>query len=907
MAVEEILPLSPLQEGLLFHSLYDDKAADIYTVQVVLSLAGLLDEEAFEAAANVLVNRHQSLRVGFQHEHLDRPIQVVVSAVKAPWRRVDLSALDSLERDRRLTHFLTRDRTERFDLNSPPLMRFALVRLGEQDYRLVLTNHHIVVDGWSVPVLVQELLSLYAHRGDAAALPRAGRYRDYLAWLARQDRTAAVSAWREALAGLEGPTRLAPVPSTAAAVLPEQVTVSLNESLTAALTQQARAHNLTLNTYVQVAWAILVARLTGRDDVVFGVTVAGRPPEIPDVERLVGVFINTVPLRIKTSGEQRLLELLGEMQARQSMLIPHQHLGLSEIQALVGFGDLFDTLVVFENYPLERSRLSAAADGLRLTHLEIHDAAHYPMSLIAAPGARLTLRLEYRPDLFERAAVQRMAARLVRVLEAAVDDLNRPVGNLDILTPDERETLLLAWNDTTQAIPPDTFPALFEAQAARTPDALAVVYANQRLTYAELDARANQLAHHLIRLGVGPETVVALCAERSLDMLIGLLGILKAGGVYLPLDPNYPQHRLAYMLSNARVPVLLSKAGLVGRIREHQARVVLLDAEWPTIAREPASAPPRRLHSLNNAYVIYTSGSTGAPKGAMITHRGMVNHLAAKVRDLGLGPQDVIAQTASQSFDISVWQFLVAFLVGGHVQIFPDDVAADPRLLFRQIAAGGVTVLEVVPSFLHAALERVADGTTETVRRSALRWLMVTGEALPPELVRVWFGGAPRIPLVNAYGPTECSDDVTHHVLLNVDESDAIHVPIGHPVLNTQLYVLGPWLQPVTVGVPGELFVGGLGVGRGYVNDPAQTSQAFVADPFGPAGSRMYRTGDLVRWRADGVLEFLGRVDHQVRSAGSVSSLRRSKRRCCGRREWRRRRRSRVRIPPATSGSSPTW
>ena len=476
--------------------------------------------------------------------------------------------------------------------------------------------------------------------------------------------------------------------------------------------------------------------------------------------------------------------------------------------------------------------------------------------------------LDYSTDLFERATVEAIAGRLIRLLQAAVVAPDRAIGSLDILSPEERHAILRGWNDTARAIPSDTLPELFAAQAARTPEAVAVVFEDRSFTYAELDARANQLAHHLRGLGVSPETVVGVCAERSPEMLIGFLAILKASATYLPLDPNYPPDRLAYMLSNARVPVLLSQAALLGRLPKHDARIVCLDADWPAIAREPTTVPVSPSHPESNAYVIYTSGSTGAPKGAMVTHRGMLNHLAAKAHDLGLGPQDVIAQTASQCFDISVWQFLVAFLVGGRVHVFSDDVAADSRLLFEQTAAGGVTILEVVPSFLHAALDSLDDRAIATLKWPPLRWLVVTGEALPPDLVRAWFARQPRIPLVNAYGPTECSDDVTHLLMRDAHGLDPVQTPIGRPVLNTQLYVLDASLQPVPAGVPGELFVGGTGVGRGYLNDPARTSQTFVADPFGPAGSRMYRTGDVARWRADGVLDFLGRADSQVKIHG---------------------------------------
>ena len=368
--IEDILPLSPLQEGLLFHALYDAQAPDVYTVQLVLSLQGPLDAAALQAAVQALIERHASLRAGFQHESLSRPVQIIVPHLAAPWHRIDLSLLDAAEREQRLAGILAQDRAERFDLASPPLMRFTLIRLSADEHRLVLTNHHILMDGWSTPVLVQELLTLYAHKGDAAALPRVTPYRDYLAWLAGQDRAAATAAWQDALAGLEEGTHVSPPDRKRVPVAPEQITLSLSETLTAALTRQARAQGLTLNTFVQAAWAILLGRLTGRDDVVFGITVAGRPPEIAGIERMVGLFINTLPLRVRLPASKPLIAVLKELQDGQSRLMAHQHLGLAEIQRLAGLGELFDTLAVFENYPVDRGSLAAEAGGLRLTDVD---------------------------------------------------------------------------------------------------------------------------------------------------------------------------------------------------------------------------------------------------------------------------------------------------------------------------------------------------------------------------------------------------------------------------------------------------------------------------------------------------------------------------------------------------------
>ncbi len=427
---------------------------------------------------------------------------------------------------------------------------------------------------------------------DPDALPRVTPYRDYLAFIAAQDRPAAIAAWREALAGLDEGTRLAPPARARAPVAPEQIALALDAPLTAALTGLARRRGLTLNTLIQAAWAILLGRLTGRDDVVFGVTVAGRPPEIAGIERMVGLFINTLPLRIRLAPATPLAELLEEVQDRQSRLMAHPYLGLAEIQQLAGLGELFDTLTVFENYPVDPAGLAAEAGGVRFAPVGGHDATHYPLSLAAMPGERLGLRLYYRPDLFDRASVEALAGRLVRLLEAAAADPERPIGALDILSPDERRTILRDWNATARAIPAASLPELVAAQAARRPDAVAVVGEAESLTYGELEARANRLAHHLRRRGVGPETVVGLCVARSPAMVVGLLGILKAGGAYLPLDPGYPPERLAFMLADARASVLVTEEALPAFCRP--STPPLACCSTPTPPPSPHARRPRR-------------------------------------------------------------------------------------------------------------------------------------------------------------------------------------------------------------------------------------------------------------------------------------------------------------------------
>src|SRR5262245_37041322 len=857
--LEDVLPLSPLQEGLLFHALYDARAPDVYTVQLELGLEGALDDEALEAAVAALLARHASLRAGFRHETLSRPVQVILPKVIPRWRRIDLSLLDEGSRAERLACLLAQDRAERFVLGSPPLMRFALIRLTGEEHRLVLTHHHLLMDGWSLPVLVRELLTLYAQHGDCGVLPRVTPYRDYLAWLAGQDRAGAIAAWQEVLAGLEEGTRLAPPDRGRMAVAPERITVALSERLSTALTRQARKQGLTLNTFIQTAWAILLGRMSGRDDVVFGVTVAGRPSEIAGIENMVGLFINTLPLRVKLAATKPLLDLLKEVQDRQSRLIAHQHLGLAEIQQLVGLGELFDTLVVFENYPVERSSLSAAGGGVRLSHVSGQDATHYPLSLMVAPGERLQLRLDYRAELFDRSSVEALCARLVRVLEAAVAAPDVAIGRLELLSGEERRRLLLDWNATDHALLPATVAQLFAAQAGKTPDAIAVVFEDARLSYGELEARSNQLAHHLRGLGVGAETVVGLCLERSLEMVVGLLGILKAGGAYLPLDPGYPAERLAFMLGDAGARLLITSSALRDRLRQQGARCIELDAEAGAIAAQPTSAPASSLQPHNLAYVIYTSGSTGTPKGVAVTHASLANKILTLGQRFEVGISFRSALAISCAFDASIEQAMLPLITGGAVVVISDAIRESPSQFWQELIRNDVTFMSCVPSYLESILHGAPDNTS-------LQHLVLGGEVFTVGFEKEISRRLKVETITNLYGPTEATIDAIGFAVEG--EQPGPHIPIGRPLSNYRAYILDKCLEPVPAGVVGELYICGAGLARGYLGRGGQTAERFVADRFGAAGGRMYRSGDLARWRRDGVLEFVGRADQQVKVRG---------------------------------------
>ncbi|KAA2254442.1 amino acid adenylation domain-containing protein [Solihabitans fulvus] len=853
----DVLPASPLQEGLLFHALYDQQTTDVYTVQFCFDLAGDLDPRRLRRAAQDLLDNHPNLRAGFRHDGLRAPVAVLPERVELPWREVDLTG-----READLPELLVGDRAARFDLTAPPLLRITLVRLGERRHRLVLTNHHILLDGWSMPLVARELFLRY-HGSDA---PRATPYRDYLTWLAGQDRATATEAWRAALAGLAEPTLVARKGSERAAAPPERIEFELSEAVTADLAGQARRHGLTMNTVVQGAWGVLLGALTGRDDVVFGATVSGRPAELPGVESMVGLFINSLPVRVRLDPARPAVQLLAEVQEQQSALLPHQYLGLAEIQRAVGHGELFDTLTVFENYPLDPQALAPADSEPRILGVEGRDATHYPLTLVAIPGPRLRFRLDHRPELVDRATAEGTAGRLLRLLADLAADPNRPVGRLDLVSARERELVLHTWNDTAREVPDSTLPALFEAQAARTPDAVAVVFEGHTLTYAELNERANRLARLLVERGAGPESLVAVAVPRSLELIVALHAVHKAGAAYLPVDPDYPADRIDYLLTDARCPLLLSTARIAADLPETPGVPRLLldhDELTPLLAGRPAGnltdrdrrAPLRPDHP---AYVIYTSGSTGRPKGVVVPHHGIVNRLLWMQDRYGLTPQDRVLQKTSSGFDVSVWEFFWPLLAGATLVVAKPEGHKDPAYLSGLVRDARITTVHFVPSMLQAFL-----GQADPAGCASLRRVICSGEALPREL-RDRFFAVLDCELHNLYGPTEASVDVTSWQCVPGTDT----VPIGRPVWNTALYVLDAALRPVPPGTAGELYLAGEQLARGYRGRADLTAQRFVADPFRGGGARMYRTGDVARWREDGSVEYLGRADDQVKVRG---------------------------------------
>ncbi|WP_317925052.1 non-ribosomal peptide synthetase [Cupriavidus sp. TA19] len=868
--VEDAYPLSPLQEGLLFHHLRDG-GNGAYVNQLVLQVDGPLDTERMAAAWQALLDEHPILRTTFAaagEAGGDRALQCVHARATLPVTVEDWRGANADAQAVQLADWCRADRTRGFDPAGLPLMRLALLRTRDAGWWLVWSRHHLIVDGWGSVQLLDEALARYA---DPAHAPTPRRpYRDYIAWLAAQPACARQAFWREAFAGLAGPTVLPGIAPASAhgQSAPLCRDLVLPAGLDASLRALAAAHRVTLNTVMQAAWGIVLARHAGGDDIVFGVTSAGRPTGLEGAERMLGVFINTLPLRLRPQGAQAVADYLQATQHAAVAMREFEHAALAEIQAQSGIGGaLFDTLMVFQNLPDLGDRAREVA-GLRLRQHDNIEQTHYGLTLEVMPDSRFTIRFTCDASRVQPHRLAQWMDAYAAVLASLAAGAAH-VGAVDMLDGPTRARLQ-AWSasDDSSVAPAalqDDYVQRVARQVATHPRRVLAHCGAEALTYADWWERAGHVAGGLRAAGVRPDDLVAVLLPRGLDWLVALAGILRAGAAWVPLDVSHPAARWQQVLAQARPAQVLADAAGVAAL--HAAGI----AGATTLAALEAGGAPAAdapTHPAQLAYVLFTSGSTGVPKGAMVTRTGMLNNMLAKVVPLGLGEGDVIAQTAPPCFDISVWQALAAPVFGARVEIVGDDVVRDPAMLTALLARRGVTLFEPVPSLLQAMLD-CQDAEGHDAPLPALRWVLPTGEALPPATAHAWLDRYPRVPLMNAYGPAECSDDVAFHPL----HADALAqaadtVPIGRPTANAVLQVLDADGNLAAPGVVGEIAVAGAGVGRGYLADPRRTAAAFVPDPTGAPGSRRYLTGDLGRWREDGVLEYIGRKDFQVKLRG---------------------------------------
>jgi amino acid adenylation domain-containing protein len=875
-------PLSFAQERLWFLDQLDP-GTPAFNIPAATRLRGNLDQAALEESLNRIVRRHETLRTRFINQE-GQVWQEVLPEVRLAIELEDLSTLPEEERRAAERRMVLEHSARSFDLARGPLLSTLLLRLAPDDHLLVFAIHHTVADGWSLGVLQSELARHYraALRGEPTDLPPLPfQYADFADWQRRRFQGEALERelayWRPRLAGvpfldLRGDRPRPPVQTFRGGYEDFAVPAPLAR----AVEGLAQREGVSLFMVLLAGFQLLLQRYAQQDDFAVGALIANR--NRAELEGMIGSFVNNLALRTGLSDDPSVSELLRRVRETTLDAYAHQDIPfeklLEELQPErdLSRGALIQVMFNLLNFPTVHEELP----GLTLSSSGVRgERANFDLTLWMTEGREgLVGWMEYNADLFDRSTVRRMVGHLVRLLEELVVDPGRRISELPLLGEAERAQVLVDWNRTGRDWPWETgFLGLFAERVESAPDAVAAVSAGRSLTYAELSRRSGRLAGWLAGRGVGPESVVPILADRGLDFLAAVLGVMRAGAAYLPLDPNQPAPRAARVVVQSGATLLLAGKGHTDRLQtawegEGAPEVVA----YENLLEGDATPPARRDAPDHLAYVIFTSGSTGVPKGAMLTHRGMLNHLLAKVEDLELTAADTIAQNAAQSFDISVWQLLAGLVVGGRVDIIPDEVAHDPARLLAETERERITILEVVPSMLGAMLDGLGSEGNGLPDLAALRWMIPTGEALPPELARRWLETWPAVPLLNAYGPTECSDDVSHHPV-RVAPPEAAPIPIGRPVANTRLYVLDRGLRPLPVGIAGELCVGGSGVGRGYLREPSRTAEAFIPDPFAglreeEPGARLYRTGDLARLRADGSIDFLGRIDHQVKLRG---------------------------------------
>jgi len=895
-AVQDIYPLSPTQRGLLFHSLYGESQTGAYIVQVSYILQGKLDRTAFEQAWQQLIARHTILRTAFVWDNLESPVQVVGKQATLPIHWQDWQSLSAEQQNNNLSDLLVEDRAGGFSLSNAPLMRINAIQLAPNRYRILWTHHHILLDGWSLPLLMKEWIDFYqsvCESTDAlssdikipASFSEAPPYRDYIAWLQQQNIDHAKQFWKERLAGFTAPTSLGidspksvgetqrKRTSEASPQLPKNLFSSQSHTLSPELGQQLKSfatqQRLTLSTLVQGAWAKVLSIYSGESDVLYGLACAGRPHDLPAADKRVGLFINTLPMRVDVTPESEVSPWLQHIQTQQLAQQPYEYTPLVDIQAVSEISrqsPLFESVVVFENYPLESAKGIARLD---LLEVSITEQTHYPLTLFAVAKDCLEFKVLYDVQRFSKDAIARLLTHLQVALSSITASPQASLGSITILSKEEKQQLLAYGHGPEVELSEQCVQDAIARHATNSPDATAIIFEGDTTSYRQLNAQANQLAHYLKQQNISPRTPIGLCIERSVDMMVALLATLKVGCAYVPLDPTYPTARLQYAIEDAGIEwVVVHKATAdilsSGEISPQQINVSELAS---AIATQPTTNLVSTTVPTGLAYLIYTSGSTGNPKGVPITHQSLNNLLESMSSRLQVHPSDTLIAVTTFAFDIAALELFLPLLSGATLLLASNETARNAHQLIAYLDTYGVDIMQATPATWRMLLN------SGWSAQNGLR-ILCGGEALDPALAKQLLNCGEKV--WNVYGPTETTI-WSSALALNEDRLKDGSVPIGHPIDNTQFYVLDKQQRPVPVGVAGELYIGGLGLSSGYWGRRDLTAERFVwADLLGFAGSTqptdlstlLYRTGDRVSYREDGTLNYLGRLDYQAKLRG---------------------------------------
>ncbi|MGA2596345.1 MAG: amino acid adenylation domain-containing protein, partial [Bryobacteraceae bacterium] len=866
--IQAIYPLTPMQHGMLFHSLLEP-GSGVYVEQMSCLLAGDLDAEAFVRAWQLAIQRHEVLRAAFVWQDVPKPLQVIGREVHPEWTREDLSELSEDERRARFEDYLAVDRATGFRLGKAPLLRFALFRNSAVEHRFVWSFHHILMDGWCLPVVLGEVMRCYQSliSNQQPNLPAPPRYEEFVAWLQRQDATQAEQFWRGRLDGLHAPTPL-PFTSSSTPGLEDyqQLRVSLSSVLSASLQIVARQERITLNSIFQSAWAILLARLAHTNDVTFGATVSGRPGTVKGIETMVGLFINTLPIRIAVKPEMAVCDWVRENHARMTEALQFECVPLAQIHgwSSVPRGTpLFESVLVFENFPIEQSVREGSA-SLYVREIKFQQQIDLPLMLTVMPGPQqIAIRLSWDNNRFSDSAMDSIVACVREILASIAAQPHSTVANIRLLDNNTRQTMLAAskaaqasWEGSS------LIHKLFTQQVHRTPGNIAVKDSSTQLTYRELDEQSNSLSHQLRGLGVRRGSLVGIYMDRGAHPAVAALAILKAGAAYVPMEPGYPPDRLRWTIDDTHMRVIVTTAAHIATLDEFGVHLLPFDPAAAALRTGPPSVEPLDEHDA--AYVIYTSGSTGKPKGVVVEHGSVTNYLRALIRATDLQPDFSWAMVQPLSVDASVTAFYPPLLSGGTLHVIAHDMALDADAVGAYLDRERVDCLKIAPSHL-AALQRSTNKYAVMPRRR----LILGGEGSDREWALSLLDRQPGCGIWNHYGPTEATVGMlTCEVERDKEELSSTTIPLGRPLSNTQAYLLDQEMEPLPTGSAGELYIGGACLARGYLNRPDLTAASFLPDPFGAHGGRLYRTGDLARFLPNDNLVFLGRKDQQVKIRG---------------------------------------
>ena len=877
--IEDVYPLTPAQEGMLFHILADPNR-NAYLFQSHYRITGEVDLAALKQAWEEVISRHPILRTTFHWRGLDRPHQVVHTRAELPWFEHDWRHLDTESLASHQATFLERDTQQGWEPDSLPLLRCQVIHLpnvkGQPALRFIMSTSHLLVDGWSMPILFRELFACYNafKQRQPLDLKAVAPFRNYLVWLAERNPTEAADWWRTYLAGFEAPTPLPGARLAAGEAMSRQARLEMVLPLDtlAELNTMARRYRLTTNTLVQGAWSLLLGRYAGETDVVFGATVSGRPGDLDGVVDMLGMFINTLPVRVDLDPGQKLGDLLkrihtGHMEANTFAFSPL--VGIHKNSSLPPGSPLFESIVVYENFPMDDA-VAEFRDPL-IDDFSGNDPTNYPLTLVVFAGPQgLVFKINFDAGRFDAQSIAVMSDRLRRLLVAMPEHGDQAISRLPMLTDNERAQVLCEWNDTASEYPRDqTIAGLFAAVSMRHGNRVAVIMAGDRqgllpakLTYEALNDHADRMAAYLAAMGVGPESLVGLCLARSPEMLVCILAILKAGGAYVPLDPDYPSERLSFMMSDAGLSVLITqkdRLDLFPAFELNFIQTLVLEEDWAEIGTTEPMPEPVALGSDQPAYVMYTSGSTGKPKGVMVPHRA-ISRLVFGADYAGLGEDTIMLHMAPISFDASTLEVWGSLLRGGRCVLFPEGPFLTPAL-GAVLGEHQINTLWLTAALCHMVIDEAPEILT------GVRYLLAGGDVLSADHIVRAQAALPNTTIINGYGPTESTTFACCFPI--PDGFGHERIPIGAPIANTRAYVLDSALEPLPTGLPGELYLAGDGLARGYHNRGGLTAERFLPCPYGPVpGARMYRSGDLARWRDDGTLDFIGRRDNQVKVRG---------------------------------------